>query len=1017
MDKLILPPCATPPSRGPHPVDPMIPRVCENEKTPLVYHDIAYLVGSDRFYLLTEEACHYLSQAEKKLDGVTGEDPEAMAESGLLDGTTVAHLSSFLSASQDRDEYHKLEEWLNTPDRGLFGLEKARHEKDTVKKRRELKSLQKKALEGAKQKGYSYKNGALYTPRETQIHTLLKQYANVKQTFLDKKELAPAAQVAALQDNMDLRRLIGKEGSAIIGPVRANIIAYYEAEQALEVTSEAFNALVTCIEDLEKLGVAMPECALALDGQDGHTALADYYQLLHDAQTFEDSLRERLMALSKSTDYRRIPPSAILADEYTQLKELENKANILHNRAHELASEHRLLLVWSPDDYKEKPLQRLMTDRFPLREYLLGTPKPGASQVPLAQLRYLSLVDVPHPTNPSGTLMIVDFTATASLGKAFEHILSQGLATPIPIEDGWFDEKGLFAPEHFHASLAAKRWEVKSLKADTTTWDTAVSGILYRDFIKKRLDPFDSAPQAQFFRFSTEAFAHDYTKRISNFTYEESSSRMFERGRPPTDSNSQGWRAVQKVEAKYNLYAAKGELNVIQASNGQPYLSFPDEKDIDAKKDITLLLRVLNKHDGKPAKEETIAFNPGLLRTRLYIKAYGFAGATLAGQKEMRFESGGLSALTQLQSSDATLNLEAKIGVEMACYLDWFLPDRSLDGINVPDFIVPNDVKMLTTLKGQLKVELEGKVSSPLLFKFVNGKLHVRMQVGQSFKFVIEGEVMPQAIGAWIWQFQRVLREANYRPVDIVEDDETFQALSTMSRVCLLSQMQIGLFFAHKKDVWDKVMGIFEGSSAPTVAHLLAFGTESALKPWLQMLVPEGLAPLIETLLSEPDAASIKESKDVTTFYNEDDVLAMQQIGLMKIFMWLHELWSQRPSESAAVVRQVEEALSRLQRNHGMPQQRKLDFMANCDRIRAMLNRSAYINPKEKPNLSIAYSRTGKSFSHHHFNDLVIVKYNEVKQNKAQLEQEVIDLKQEALKEGMTSRTPFQIPYGSAYTF
>lgn len=92
----------------------------------------------------------------------------------------------------------------------------------------------------------------------------------------------------------------------------------------------------------------------------------------------------------------------------------------------------------------------------------------------------------------------------------------------------------------------------------------------------------------------------------------------------------------------------------------------------------------------------------------------------------------------------------------------------------------------------------------------------------------------------------------------------------------------------------------------------------------------------------------------------------MQQIVLMNIFMWLNEVWSRYPNQSKFALRQVDKALTRLQRSHDMPPQKKLDFKNNCDRARDFLNESASLS-SDKEDLNSHYNAVTRRYQNYHF--------------------------------------------------
>ncbi|MDD1781104.1 hypothetical protein LRP49_07790 [Enterovibrio sp. ZSDZ35] len=123
----------------------------------------------------------------------------------------------------------------------------------------------------------------------------------------------------------------------------------------------------------------------------------------------------------------------------------------------------------------------------------------------------------------------------------------------------------------------------------------------------------------------------------------------------------------------------------------------------------------------------------------------------------------------------------------------------------------------------------------------------------------------------------------------------------------------------------------------------------------------------------------------------------------MKIFMWLHEIWSRYSSQRNVVLRQVEEALSRLQRNHAMTPQRRLDFKTNCDRVIAFLDRPLALNTN-KETLLDQYDFIIKRYNRYHFKDLTINLYQDVQKKEAQYKKEILDLKREMRAEALARK-------------
>lgn len=922
---------------GPYPLNLSFFNTCEKKVEITTYQDIVYLVGSHNFYLLSKQACEFLDDAEKSLKDVVqsnGQDNlmHSLAQAKILDGILSADIQSFIP-DKNKHKYDELKDWLDNQHQHarelvkqnpfFSGLGFAAIQKD---KQDALNKILDEAISIAKEQEYVYDEGRLYSPREVAIQKELKRYEQARKTYSKDLGTSPQDQIDEHQ------RRIESLKSYLNSPYHVGKAANLAYEREVSMTSKKlkeFEELTEAIENLALVGIATPEYALAgVTTGDGHSALAQYHQYRLDADKFEQSLQDRLSELSKATDLYAIPPKEILREEYQKLKELRKAARTLFMEAQLAVAEmaNPMFLIWSPEDYKPKPTDRVLTAQFPLRECLRAEPKPEAGEGEFGHLRYFSLTQLAHPTK-NGEQMNPNLSPRQESDQAYFDAMSQ-YVTKLPIEENWFDEAGLFQYTAFSNALKKRHIKVESLESGAETWVNAVTQIVYGQALRSRLDPFDSAYQAQLFRFAT----HEAPKMLGNsvegklplsVVTSTSREKAVLSGEQATETKSTKV-VIADFAAKAELVLAKGEINLVQALTGKKYFYIPQKVDPSfVLKDIPYQYK---------GKTETVDFGFGDLQSRIFIKAYGFAGANLSfgGKLEFDATAGGFAipkvySVDQADNDKVTTELvefkaEASLGMEVGCYVDWHLPvqtSRAPESIEpipeylIPDYIVSARTKAITLLKMAVKVEASSELKFPFYLKIVGKKIRFTTVVqANGVKVAFEGDINPDALGAWVWQFQRLLRRCHYRKLEIT-DAESFQTLSLLSRAILYSQMQVGLFLARGKDTLDNVLEFFDNKRAGTVAHILTFGDTEVLKEWIKYMPPEGLGPLIGTLLNEPEPTRILVGKGRYVNYDKTQTLAMQQIALASICHWLAEVAQKSAKERLIVHRLMEEALAR----------------------------------------------------------------------------------------------------------
>ncbi|KJG71071.1 hypothetical protein [Photobacterium kishitanii] len=397
---------------------------------------------------------------------------------------------------------------------------------------------------------------------------------------------------------------------------------------------------------------------------------------------------------------------------------------------------------------------------------------------------------------------------------------------------------------------------------------------------------------------------------------------------------------VLPIEAKSELILAKGEVNIVKMLTGEPFIKVPNKEISDTDIDQIIKLKYSDK-----GQEKIINFQFGAYQALMYCKAWGFAGASIALGSKIEFGAEGFMIPDVFQVNDEQLKhdleLGLKAGLEVGGFLLWYPPS------GYPDFLVDKTKRSHQLIKGALKLESSITVKVPVRFRFANKKLSIGLSIGPpSTKLSFEGEINPSMVGACVWQFQRLLRQANYHRIDIVEDDETFKQLSLLSKGILYTQLNIGLFLAEQKDTFDQILDIFERSSAGLVAYTLIYGDDSILAEWTRLLIPEALGPLLSTLVSEPKIFNIVDTNDDRIKIEKDEALLMQQLALCKVIHWLgngHIM----SAEQKAATRQMQKALERMNPNSKVSKVddvKKHDFLVNRRTILNFMQKEFFVD-------------------------------------------------------------------------
>lgn len=929
----VLPPLEQPIDIGTEVIAGCVTSICDEASQKKEFEDLIYLPGTDKFYLITEEGASRLKVAEDSLsamviDAKDSEKYAGLGKAGLLDGFISADLSSFLTDETEKNKFLEARRAIAKPEDAAkeWILEnKVTHREAWPSYLASLKkayqSLESDAVAKAEKLGYNYSNGNLYSPREEKIKAQVKRYITARAAFAGKKEETPTEQLEALKQTVQqLKEFVTKTTYHV---QQAAKYALLNSEAKLAKKQKQLPELIASIEVLAMYGIATPEFALAEVEGGGHATLAAYYAYLKKAAEQKKRIQSKFHDLDTSTNksafsnvfdsgnsYASMLPKSIFEQDLKIVDELELEAAKIRLVAQKnvLAYERPMYLLWDTE-YKPKPLSKLSTGKFPMREYITLEKKAESE----TQLRYLTVTQIPQSNalDPSALkskslTKAPSFMAGAAPGDALVELLGVHIK-PLNIDKEWFDEQGVFLPERFYDALKEDNIVVKKLEGDISAWESGIKEVLYSKQLKKRLDPFDSSPQAQIFRLVTSNKLSSDLPQALNLNI--------------ADFNKV---TIAKIEAQSELSLMRGELNLFKKMTGNDYLYFPSKDSIEKVKLEPLKLRYEDKVDGN----KTVNFYNGALQLRFYAKAWGFVGACLSFSPEVSLsrtsdEGTTLSTagykkiseegLLDIDSINAFVSAEA--GIELGCFVDWHLPDA------IPAFVTNSKAEqkpIISLIKAAVKAEVKAGVKFPIRFWMKSGKPHLSVAVGPPGASIsFEGEIDPSALGIWVTQFQRMLRAVKYQKIEPIADKESFQFMTDLSQAMLYTQLDIGRFLAYGKDKLDAMLSFFGKSKrAGMVAHIFNASDQKVLQEWVTLLPPEALGPLLDTLVSKPQALDEKIGSTESNSYTLIQVHAWQQMAIAKIIRWLYDDTMGKCSlvvnKAHASQRQLEEALVRM---------------------------------------------------------------------------------------------------------
>lgn len=900
------------------------------------YADVIYEVGQERFWLLRE---HTLNTLVAAADGLQKKllttDPDsrinALNSAGLLEPFLEPKTSSFLDA-QDSQRYLEIEHELSTI-RGEIERTQAEakaqnglnidntpnmsgeQRKYVGERQRAYKPLRQQhaALDAkghkiARERGYSFEDGHLYSAEAMKAREIIQRYLKQRQILVDLgKPLFSQQEIE--QFTREQAQLLTEIDSATrdLNSPRLDIAQWVRNSTGKFHYSE----LVKTLLEAAAYGLALPEYALQGDSgeiQQGFEAYEKYHALLRQKAALDQHVEK---SFDNWVNFaKQQPPSSLFSTEAVQWQVLEAQEQALKKKAEEFVKHSKPLrhLLWNPETFAPQPQQRLVRTHFPLREISVPTER--------IRLRHLSLTDVLNHLNQRTRDLLKEdlnkalaqakdptFKVTAGKPSAdpdlFTSWLKMNDARPIEIQDGWFDRNGFFQPETFKRYIKNEQIYIENLRDDATfdAWGEDLRQILFKQSTLGPLRLFDNSPQARLIRCLTPA---------------PSSVQLASQVLAPSVSLKKGLGASANVTLDVNL--AQGEIEVAS-------FELPGRADAE---NMTLSYKNENDDQGQKVADGIVKFGKVCLTGS--IKAWGFAGASMMLSANLRVGPNkqenddlgidtGRDAERRLSRAETGLrpyirhddllggqfNLFAGVqgGVKINGSLLWAPPDDLLT-LSHPTFKkrVDNDGWLeLATLGIDASAALGVGTKAGLNLSLQNGYVILRMNaaiiagpgVQGAFNFIVGYKAIIQILDI----FNKALVENNYKKMVWVQPE----AFAYFSKLQLLSALGVDMQWAFLRG-YNVVSRVYDaikagGRAGPMARDVVQHADDIEFKKWYSSLTPEGLGSLLDTLLQTPRPFEVEVQGDMggtrTVRYTAQQCHLLQQQAIEIVLSSIYE--------------------------------------------------------------------------------------------------------------------------------
>ncbi|QJP95623.1 LysM peptidoglycan-binding domain-containing protein [Pseudomonas fluorescens] len=802
----------------------------------------------------------------------------------------------------------------------IAGQESIRKEfVDFHKRRAEWLALKKEAVAAAKLEGYSYESGTLYSKDAIEARARVQAYLEARKKLFANKDFKQVSLEDVAKALAEKKKSYENICTGMTD-CTADLVAY---AYTLHKNADALNYhdYTESIIRVSEYGIALPEFALISDGLPSGIAQFKLYMDTEKKQAeITAQLQEKYKRWIEATGQNAQAPAGLVDVERAEWDRLQKIKDDLQATAQRnvIAAKPGRHLIWEPEEFQPKPVDRMVKPGFPLREVSLS----DAKGTPLGWFSMTNLKDFKKIIKEDGKKALLspkkigeslptdateDSDKNSETSSFRQWLLAQGAIKFNDQVGDCFDEKGWFKANDFYAYLKKQGYKVTELEnsATLTSWGKHLQQLVFKKSVRGKIRLFDNSPQAQFVRCLTppQPSIHGEVKLEG-----------------PKMSAAEGFQMSANMGLSLDL--ARGEVQLMKV----------DMPAKESAKDITLDYLL----DGKA---QQMSF--GRFSFHFGVKAWGYAGASLllAGTVELNPILGNvkygasLSPVKRAQREDAsakeeradhdaakkakadsgdnspTPDLEHKstsgtyvdtkstdqvltgkkanvqiengakatfnvfgglqAAIELTGALNWAPPKDLVALRTAPTMGIGSDKDAkktnpwltLAKLSGSVGVALGAGFQGTAQISLDNGRFILNLKaavvLGPGANGSFKFEIGYEAVVDIINLYRKELHKTKGRKVEWMDPEASEYA----SALNALGAAGLNVAMAYMMR-WDVVMSLYEaltrsGKGGPIADTIMYYSDKKALEEWCINAIPDALGPLFRTLISTPEAFTI----------------------------------------------------------------------------------------------------------------------------------------------------------------
>lgn len=927
------------------------------------FDDILYVPNEDpggkngddnaAFWLLPASTANLIREKAEQLNALirpgmpAQQRKQGLDASGLLDYFLEPRLSQFLVGEQKaRMEAFEAQEprmretyqaqWARTRLDPRSVAREHNHPVDAhIQRLKEWKALSDLAIFRATEQGYTYREGQLFTAQAEAVRKAVEVYNKARMRMLEEFDSLAEVLEEVSQRLREVKPRYEEVMSctASYRECRGEMIGFLIWQDSHK---SRFNYVESILE-IARYGLAVPEYALIDDPQAGVAAGLDrfkqYVTLLERRKAVEDALRQKQRDWVEASGINTPPPAGLLDAERAQWQELDAQMQTLYQQAVERTAQSRLHLLWYPEYFAPDPVERLVKTGFPLREVSLpGTPNGPLVHLSLDMLKGLAQIPA------SSTGKAAEDHATSD----FHDWLLENGALRIDAQGDWFDKEGWFDGEAFHRYLQEHRYQVKSLASAQArqAWSERLLQLLFKKDLQ-RLRLFDASPSAALVRCLTPP---------------QEDLHLSASVKGPALSH-EGVGASVELAMDVNL--ARGEVEILK-------LDLPERSQA---RELPLPYTLA----GDPTAR---SLNLGRFSLHLSARAWGFAGASLLlaakvkiGPGNLRLGAtldpiepairtpgtvstadnassheviGGAAAKVKIENgAQASFNLFAGVqaGILATAALNWAPPKAqaalfqvpNMPGQAIPDAGWLSLARLEMSLAGAVGGGGRGEINLSVYQGCLILRLNAALVLGAGATGSLSFAVGYQGLEDLLNLVRRELHHNQQQPLQWVDPDAMAFLASLnllaamgidvgMAYLCRFINLQINAGLAIMDFVMSLKDAIFSKGRGGLIAHsILNYENQAELERWFVECIPQGLGPMLMTLISTPTEFEVVEqietssgSEERKKSFTKDESHLFQQQAIEQVLRWIVNNAGANPAKILNAQKQFDQAFSRM---------------------------------------------------------------------------------------------------------